>query len=163
MARIWKGALIGCGFFGRIQNEAWQRMDDVKIVAACDADLVRARAIAPRAYQSVPELLDNEELDFVDIATRPDSHLEIVRFTVARRLPAICQKPMAPSLAEALEMAHLADGPGARVMIHENWRWQPWFRAAKVMVDSGAIGKPVGYYFRTRQRDGLGPCPYPNQ
>ena len=161
MERKWKGVLIGCGFFGKIQAEAWERMDDVEIVAACDADIVRARAVAAHAYESAEELLRTEEqLDFVDIATRPDSHLDLIRLTAARGIPTICQKPMATSLTEAIEMADLS---GTRLMIHENWRWQPWFRAAKVMIDAGAIGKPVGYYFRTRQRDGLGPCPYPNQ
>ncbi len=163
MARVWRGALVGCGFFGRIQNEAWQRMEDVRIVAACDEDIVRARAVAPHAYKSFTELLAENELDFVDIATRPESHLELVRMALSRGLPAICQKPMATSLAEAKEMADLSDVTGARLMMHENWRWQPWYRAAKVMIDAGAIGKPVAYYFRTRQRDGLGPCPYPNQ
>src|SRR5437763_16546645 len=116
MTRTWKGALIGCGFFGKIQNEAWQRIDGVRIVAACDADIVRARAIAPHAYQSASELLDNQELDFVDIATRPENHLELVRLALARGLPAICQKPMATSLDEAVEMAALSDAPGARLM-----------------------------------------------
>src|SRR5215212_2093366 len=97
-----RGALIGCGYFGRIQAEAWQRMEDVELVAACDADIGRARAIAPRAYETAEELLENEELDFVDIGTRPDSHLSLVQATLARRIPTICQKPMAPSLAEAI-------------------------------------------------------------
>ncbi|MEO8127505.1 MAG: Gfo/Idh/MocA family oxidoreductase [Bryobacteraceae bacterium] len=160
MERKWKGALIGCGYFGKIQAEAWGRMEDVEIVAACDADVVRARAVAAHAYESAGELLGAEEnLDFVDIATRPDSHLDLVRLTAARGIPTICQKPMAQSVAEAIELSNLP----TRLMIHENWRWQPWFRAAKVMIDAGTIGRPVGYYFRTRQRDGLGPCPYPNQ
>jgi len=164
MERRLKGALIGCGFFGKIQAEAWQRMDDVEVVAACDADIVRARAVAADAYESVEQLLqEHEQLDFVDIATRPDSHLELFRLTSARGIPTICQKPMAASLAEAIEMVRLAESSGTRLMVHENWRWQPWFRAAKVMIEAGAIGKPVGYYFRTRQRDGLGPSPYPNQ
>ena len=164
MERRWKGALIGCGFFGKIQSEAWQRMGDVDIAAACDCDIVRARAVAPHAYDSVEQLLQEEgQLDFIDIATRPDSHLALFRMTAERGIATICQKPMAASLAEAIELDSLAESSGTRLMIHENWRWQPWFRAAKVMIGAGAIGKPVGYYFRTRQRDGLGPCPYPNQ
>ncbi len=138
-------------------------MDDVQIVAACDDDLSRARSVAPHAYNSAEELLEKEEPDFVDIATRPESHLHLVRLTLPRSLPTICQKPMATSLAEAMEMADLADSMGSRLMIHENWRWQPWFRAAKVMIAAGLIGRPVGYYFRMRQRDGLGPNPFPNQ
>src|SRR5438105_14015047 len=119
MTRTWKGALIGCGFFGKIQNEAWQRMDGVRIVAACDGDILRARAIAPHAYESASDLLDNEDLDFVDIATRPESHLELAQLTLARGLPTICQKPMATSLTEAVEMAAISDAPGARLRMHE--------------------------------------------
>ena len=31
-----RGALIGCGYFGQIQLDAWRRMEGVEIVAACD-------------------------------------------------------------------------------------------------------------------------------
>jgi predicted dehydrogenase len=108
-------------------------------------------------------MLDNEALDFVDIATRPDTHLAPVHAAVRRRLPAICQKPMAPSLEEAAQMAGLTKDSGVPVMIHENWRWQPWYREAKRRIEAGNIGTPITYYFRHRQRDGLGSTPYPNQ
>ena len=39
--------------------------------------------------------LSREQLDFVDIATRPVTHLELARLALERRIPAICQKPMA--------------------------------------------------------------------
>ncbi|MGC8795224.1 MAG: Gfo/Idh/MocA family oxidoreductase, partial [Bryobacteraceae bacterium] len=42
-----RGALIGCGFFGRIQAEAWRRIPEAEIVAACDRDLARAQQVAP--------------------------------------------------------------------------------------------------------------------
>lgn len=158
-----RGALIGCGFFGRIQLEAWRRMHDVDIAAACDPEPGRAAQCAPRAYTSVEAMLDAERLDFLDIATRPDTHLDLVRRAVERRIPAICQKPMASSLGEAIEMEALVRAASARVMIHENWRWQPWYRLAKSMLQSGEIGQPLAYTFRIRQRDGLGPTPYPNQ
>lgn len=158
-----RGAIIGCGFFGGIQLEAWRRMPDVEIVAACDLDLLKAETFAPQAYSDVEAMMDTEALDFIDIATRPDTHLPLVRAAVQRRVPAICQKPMAPSLEEAKEMARLAAGSGAQVMIHENWRWQPWYREAKRRIDAGEIGQPTTYHFRHRQRDGLGSKPYPNQ
>lgn len=44
-----RGAIIGCGYFGSIQLEAWRRMSDVELVAACDLNLARARAAAERA------------------------------------------------------------------------------------------------------------------
>ena len=59
-----RGALIGCGYFGQIQLEAWRRMEGVEIVAACDPRAEAAETSAPRAYATAEELLDREQLDF---------------------------------------------------------------------------------------------------
>jgi predicted dehydrogenase len=162
--RLLRGALVGCGFFGQIQLEAWRRMAAVEIVAACDVDLQKAQASAPRAYSDMAEMLDTEkDLDFLDIATRPDTHLPLVQLGLKHRVPMICQKPMAPDLASAMEMAASAEKAAVPLMIHENWRWQPWYREAQRRIAAGQIGMPSTYRFRHRQRDGLGPSPYPNQ
>jgi D-apiose dehydrogenase len=158
-----RGALIGCGFFGRIQNEAWQRMPGASIVAACDPEIGRARAISPRAFDSPEALLENVELDFVDIATRPDSHPALLGLALARQIPVICQKPLAETLEAGREMLRHAAAAHVPVMVHENWRWQPWFREAKRLIEQGDIGAPICYHFRIRQRDGIGPDAYPMQ
>lgn len=158
-----RGALIGCGFFGRIQHEAWLRTPGVEIVAACDPLIERARAISANAFADPAALLGSMDLDFVDIATRPDSHLELLRLTVAHGLPAICQKPLAESLDEGKAISELAAAAAVPIMVHENWRWQPWFREAHRLIRGGAIGLPICHHFRIRQRDGLGAEPYPNQ
>jgi predicted dehydrogenase len=158
-----RGAIIGCGFFGNIQIEAWRRMQGVEMIAACDASLDRARSTELSAYSDAEQMLDSEQLDFVDIATRPDTHLPLIRAAIARGIPVICQKPMAQSMTEAIEIARLVRESGVRVMIHENWRWQPWYREARQKIRNGAIGQPLDYTFRIRQRDGLGDNPFPNQ
>jgi predicted dehydrogenase len=158
-----KGGIIGCGYFGRIHLESWNRIPEVKIVAACDADLERAQGLAPCAYSSAVEMLAHEQLDFVDVATRAASHLPLVRLAAADKLPTICQKPMAPCWEDALSMVETARTAGIPLMIHDNWRWQPWYRAVKQLIDEGAIGQPLGYWFRTRHRYGIGPEPYPQQ
>jgi len=158
-----RGALIGCGFFGRIQHEAWLRTPGVEIVAACDPLLDRARAQSANAFSDPADLLASVELDFVDIATRPDSHLDLLRLAVAHGLPAICQKPLAESMDDGRAIAELAATAPVPIMIHENWRWQPWFREAHRLLCGGAIGQPLCHHFRIRQRDGLGAEPYPNQ
>lgn len=158
-----RGALIGCGYFGQIQLEAWRRIPEVEIVAACDLDLEKARRAAPSAYQSAEEMLEKERLNFVDIATRADSHLRLVELAARHGLAVICQKPMANTWDEAVAMVHTAERAGIRLMIHENWRWQPWYREAKRLIDAGEIGQPISYLFRTRQKDGAGPQPYPQQ
>jgi len=158
-----KGGIVGCGFFGQIQLEAWRRMPDVEMVAAADLDIERARRSAPRGYASAEEMLGREELDFVDIATRPEWHLPLVKLAAAHKIPVICQKPMALNWGDAVAMVEAAEAAGVRFMVHENWRWQPWYREIQIRIERGDIGEPVGYWFRTRKRDGDGPTPYANQ
>jgi len=158
-----RAGLIGCGFFGRIQLEAWRSIPEVEIVAACDQDPGRAQAAAARAYSSAEEMLERERLDFVDIATPPESHLPLVRLAAERGLHVICQKPMAAGWDQALAIVQTAEAAGVRLMIHENWRWQPWFRAARERIRAGDIGRPLTYLFRVRRNDGRGPEPYPEQ
>jgi D-apiose dehydrogenase len=158
-----RGGIIGCGFFAQFHIEGWRRMPEVELAAAVDPDLERARKAAPRAYATAEEMLDAERLDFVDIATRPDSHAALVRLAASRKIPVICQKPMAPGWADAVDMVEAAEAAGIPFMIHENWRWQPWYRALKNLIGRGEIGEPLDYWFHTRRNDGGGPAPYPHQ
>src|SRR5215468_8945294 len=119
-----RGAIIGCGYFGSIHLEAWGRMPGVEIVAACDPAPGRAEKFAPRAYRIAQEMIKQERPDFVDIATRPSEHLSLVSLAAGHRIPAICQKPMAPSWEEAVAMVEAAEAADSRLMIHENWHWQ---------------------------------------
>lgn len=158
-----RGGIAGCGFFAQFQIDAWSRIEGVELAAAADPDLERAKKAAPKAYSSLEEMLDVEQLDFVDIATRPETHLELTRMALERGVPVICQKPLAPTWAEAREIAAIVGKLGVPFMVHENWRWQPWFREAAQRVKSGDIGKPITYLFRTRKRDGFGAEPYTAQ
>lgn len=79
-----KGGIIGCGFFAERHIEAWRRMPDVEIAAAADLRLDRAERFAKRAYRSAEEMLDHERLDFVDIVTRAEQHLPLVRLAVEK-------------------------------------------------------------------------------
>lgn len=163
MQEVLRGGIIGCGYFAERHIEAWRRIPDIEIVAAADPRLDRAGKFASRAYRSAEEMLDCEELDFVDIVTRVDTHLPLVRLMVQRKIPVICQKPIAPDWGAALEIVDTAELAGVRLMIHENWRWQAWYRVARQMITRGDIGAPIGYGFRTRTRDGMGDDPYPKQ
>ncbi len=161
--RVYKGAVIGCGFFSQHHVEAWRRMANVRIVAACDSRLERAKAVGERAYASADAMLDVEELDFVDVVSRSETHLELVTQAAQRGLAITCQKPMAPDWATACRMVEEAEAKGVRLMMHDNWRWQPWYRAAQKMIAAGDIGNPVSYGFRCRWKDGDGEAPYGRQ
>jgi D-apiose dehydrogenase len=161
--RVFKGGLIGCGFFSRHHLEAWRRMPSVQIVAACDSFVERAKAVTPNGYASAEKMLEGEDLDFVDIASRSTTHLELISLAAKRGLPVICQKPMAQDWETACRIVEVAAANRVRLMIHDNWRWQPWYRAAQTMIARGDIGTPLGYGFRCRWKDGGGDEPYPKQ
>ena len=161
--RILRCGIVGCGFFAQFHIDAWRRMEGVELVAAADPDLARAVKAAPHAYATLAEMLDAEELDIVDIATRPETHAALVKESLGRGVPTICQKPLAPTWEESKAIAALAARSGVPFMVHENWRWHPWYREVHRLIQAGAIGRPITYCFRARKRDGLGPEPYRDQ
>ena len=163
MRSILRGGIIGCGFFAGRHIEAWRRIPEVEIVAAADPRLDRAEQFAKNVYRSADEMFDREPLDFVDIVTRVETHLPLVRLAVERKIPIICQKPIAPDWLTAIEIVNIAESAGVPLMIHENWRWQAWYRVAHEMIVRGDIGRPICYGFRTRTRDGVGDAPYAKQ
>jgi D-apiose dehydrogenase len=163
-----KGVMIGAGRFARFQAEAWRRVEGARIVAVADAAPGRAEEFSERfgfarAYRDAAEMLERERPDFVDIVTRPDSHLDLVRLAARCGAGVICQKPMAPSWEECAEMADVCAGANVRLLIHENWRWQPWYREIKRLLDQGAVGKPFHAGFMMRNSDGRGAEPFAAQ
>lgn len=163
-----RGILVGCGFFGRIQLEAWQRIDAARIDAVCDADSERAAVTAAefgiaRSYASLEAALAAERPDFVDIATRPDSHLALTTAAAEAGAAVLCQKPLATTWEESVAVVEAAEARGVPFMANENWRWQPWFREMKRLLDDGAIGAPHTFTYQHRAADALQQLPFPNQ
>ncbi len=162
-----KGVLVGCGFFGRIQIEAWERIAEARITAACDLDSTAAASFAAdfnlTPYTDLERMLDEQQPDFVDIATRPSTHLTLVKSVAARGIPILLQKPLAETWEDAQRVVAAARGAPVRMMVNENWRRQAWYRRIHSLIHAGRIGDVFYYSIQTRSRDGLGPAPYPNQ
>jgi predicted dehydrogenase len=160
-----KGILVGAGFFAQFHAEAWRRLDGASITAVCDVAPGRAVAFAaeygiPRAYEDVEAMLDAERPEFVDLVTRPETHLPLGLLAAERGAHVICQKPMAPTLAECIAFCDGCERAGARLLIHENWRWQPWYREARRLIESGMLGELRHVAFDWRTGDGNGPEPF---
>jgi predicted dehydrogenase len=163
-----KGVLVGAGYFAQFQAEGWNRIPEAEIAAVVDMDAAKARAFAerfqiPRTYASLEEALDRERPELVDIATRPDAHLPLTRLAASRKVHVICQKPLAPTWDDCVAMVETCEQAGVRLLVHENWRWQPWYREAKQILESGVLGNPFQYSMQWRTGDGRGPKPYPTQ
>ena len=73
----------------------------------------------------------------------------------------ICQKPFAPTIEEAERIVALAATDGVRLMVHENFRFQPWHREIKKLLEEGVIGEKLHTLtFTSRMGDGWGPEAY---
>lgn len=142
-----RGALVGCGFFARNQMHAWEDLPGVSIVAICDRDEARlaemgdAFGIAQR-FTDAAAMLREVKPDFVDIATTAPSHRALVELAASLRIPAICQKPFAPTMDDARAMVAACEAAGVPLMIHENFRWQSPIQAVRRVLRAGEIGAP---------------------
>jgi predicted dehydrogenase len=144
-------AIVGTGFWSRFQLAGWKELEGVECIALCDRSRPKAEALArkfgvPAVYDDPEEMLERETLDFLDIITDVNTHGTFIRMAADRRLPVICQKPMAPSYAEAEGLVAACRDAGVPLLVHENWRWQTPIRRLKAILDEGRIGKP----FRAR-------------
>ncbi len=158
-------AQIGAGFFAQFHAEAWSRLAGAELVALCDLDPTRAEALAakaghPAVFTDAEAMLDQVRPDLVDIATPPSSHLALIEIVADRGLPMICQKAFCNSLAEAETAVGLAEAGGAALVVHENFRFQPWYRTAKRILEAGGLGTLYQLTFRLRPGDGQGPSAY---
>jgi D-apiose dehydrogenase len=156
-----RGIALGAGYFSHFQYEAWQRIPEAQIVAVVNRNVDRARDVAAKygigrtaGWSELPALLDEVKPDFIDIITPPETHLEVVRLAAGRGIAIICQKPLAPTWDEAVEVVETAKHAGVRFMVHENWRWQPWYREMKRQLDAGTLGELFTISVRTRLGDG---------
>jgi predicted dehydrogenase len=140
-------ALVGAGFWAHYQLGAWQEQPGATCVAVCDRDRSRAEKLAAArsvscVYTNVADMIQRERPDFLDIITDVSSHAALVRLAAEFRLPAICQKPMAASLAECEALVQTCRNPGVPFLIHENWRWQAPLRRVKELLREEVIGTP---------------------
>lgn len=155
-----RGALIGCGYISEQQLWAWRQIPGVQIVAVCDVDVEKAQQRARQfqienTFADYHQMLDSLDLDFVDIATRPASHLPMITRAASRGLHVLCQKPMAPTIEEAQQMVRVCQDHGVQLMINENYRHQAWFRTIRTLLDDGRLGAPHYARFHGRWRSTL--------
>ena len=124
-----KGAIIGCGFFSHNHMHAWKEIKNVEIVSACDLDKKKVSDFSKKFqisdhYTNIDELLNEENLDFVDVVTTMETHLSIAKILAKRKVPTSMQKPFAENLVNAKKIVRLYKKTHTPLMVHENFRWQ---------------------------------------
>ncbi|PWH84416.1 gfo/Idh/MocA family oxidoreductase [Algibacter marinivivus] len=160
-----KGVAIGAGYFSKFQYEAWTRIHEVKITALCNSNLERAKNIMEpygimNHYTDYKEMILKEKPDFVDIITPPETHFEMCKFAADNGVHIICQKPLAPTYEESKKIVDYVASKGVRFVVHENFRFQPWHREIKNIINNDEVGSLFSLNFRSRMGDGWGENAY---
>ena len=156
--------MVGAGYWSQFQVEGW-RDAGAPLVAIGNRRVENASVLAQRygvsrCYGDVAHMLDAERPTLVDVCLPPVAQEPAVRAAIERGIPTICQKPFGIDLAQAEGMTALAESAGVPLVVHENFRFAPWFRELRRCIDDGVFGRVHGIVFRLRPGDGQGPQAY---
>ena len=169
MEKIIKVGLVGIGAMGRGHFDNYVRLMEegfpVQLVALCDIVPERFQGEGTRmnietgskpidasrfhVYTDYLEMMDTEELDYVDFALPTDLHCEATVAALDKGFHVLCEKPMARSVAECERMIAAAERNNRKLMIGQCLRFWPEYVFLKECVDDGRYGAVTcAYFFR---------------
>ena len=138
--------VIGCGRIAQVRHlPEYAENKNVVITGVYDLNHERAEAIArqygAKAYSSHEELLADQEIEAVSVCAANNAHAQITIEALKAGKHVLCEKPMAVTLDECVEMVETAERCGKYLMIGHNQRLAPSHKRAKELIAGGAIGK----------------------
>ena len=145
MTGVLRVGLAGAGWVTQHHLDAWATQSShATVVAIADPNVPAARARAaqfdiPAVYDSVEAMVQALQLDAIDVAAPREFHAPICRLAAQHGLAILCQKPLAPTLAEAEALVREVNDR-VPFMVHENWRFRPHYRRIAEWLNDGSIG-----------------------
>ncbi|HLN77830.1 MAG TPA: Gfo/Idh/MocA family oxidoreductase [Nocardioidaceae bacterium] len=149
-------AVVGAGMAGRAHAAGYRtaptlygpQLPEVRLVAVADANADLAADTARRygyersetRWQAVAEAPD---VDVVSVVLANPLHREVVEGLLAAGKHVLCEKPLAPSIADAEAMVAAAEGSGLQASVGFTFRRSPAIAAVRRLVAEGGIGAPV--------------------
>lgn len=151
-------AVIGLGVMGRTHAENLQGHISGAMLAAVvdphihaiDASFVRSSHTV--AFDDYRALIDWPDLDAVVVASSSSSHGELLKALVERQCPVFCEKPLALTIEESVEIHRLYESAGVPLQMGFMRRFDPHYVRAKALIDHGEIGTPYHFFGMSRDR-----------
>ncbi|MCD7737008.1 MAG: Gfo/Idh/MocA family oxidoreductase, partial [Lachnospiraceae bacterium] len=142
-------AILGAGGIASTMAKTVAQMDEVNLYAVAARDGARARAFADRfgaekSYGSYDEMLRDDQVDLVYIATPHSHHCEHAKLCIEHGRPALCEKAFTRNAREAREVLDFAHEKGVFITEAMWVRYMPMSVTLKKLLESGRIGKIVG-------------------
>jgi predicted dehydrogenase len=139
--------IVGSGFISRAYLRAAQDFPNVRIIACSDVNFAAAEEKAHEfriQAQSVEELLANSEVDLILNLTIPQSHGSVSLRAIEAGKHVYSEKPLALSIKDATHLLSATQAKGKRVGVAPDTFLGGGQQTARRLIDSGAIGKPIG-------------------
>ena len=146
--------IIGCGDVTEVKSgPGFQLAAGSKLVAVMRRDPEKARDYAerhgvPKWYSTVEEILKDQEVDAIYIATPPGSRVDIAEKVARSGRPCYLEKPMARNLTESQEIFHAFESRSIPLFVAYYRRSYPKFQRLKALLDSGKLGRISAVQYR---------------
>ncbi len=143
-------AVVGTGAIAQMAHiPLLAKMRGAHLVALCDNDGAKARALAdrfeiPDVFTDLEELLDSDELDGVVIATPNHLHEPHVLSALRAGVDVLCERPLARSSLGVERVLAAAQKSGRKVLVGNNHRFRSDVQALGRFLNNGELGKIVG-------------------
>ena len=140
--------IVGCGEVVRTAHLPGYRRFGQRVVGVYDVRPEATHGVCEQfgvetVFGALDELLSNEEIEIVDVATHPDVRPALVRQALAAGKHVLAQKPLAPDLPTARGLVEEGERLGLAFAVNQNGRWAPAWRAATLLIEQGAVGDVV--------------------
>jgi predicted dehydrogenase len=138
--------VLGAGWGAGLHLTGFGSTDGVVLAGIASRSREPAERLADehgvaRVFETAKELID--AVDLVSVATPPDSHHEFTLAAVAAGRHVFCDKPLAVTAAQALEMTEAAHAAGVHHATGFIWRGDPALVRMRAMLADGAVGRVV--------------------
>ncbi len=137
-------AVIGAGAIGRAHVDTIRRSEHCRLAgiaepAVAGKDYADSLGVPWRADHAA--LLDDVKPDAAIIATPNATHREVAIACVDRGIPAIVEKPIASSLADAAAIVAASEQSAVPILVGHHRRYNPIIRRARRIVLGGTLGR----------------------
>ena len=140
--------LIGFGLAGRsFHAPVINAVAGLRLAAIMQRSGDEAARLYPdaRIVRSIEELLATPDIRLVVVATPNETHHPIARQCLAAGRDVVVDKPLAPTLEEALDLVKFAQERGRLLTVYQNRRYDGDFQAVQQLVASGRLGRIVRF------------------
>jgi myo-inositol 2-dehydrogenase / D-chiro-inositol 1-dehydrogenase len=139
--------IIGAGVMGAGHARIIQAsVAGAYLAAVYDSDTVRAQAAAgdSRVMSDPHALINDPSIDAVIVASPDATHRDYVLDCIAAGKPVLCEKPMALTTAECLDVVAAEEKSGQRlVQVGFMRRFDPAYLEMKATLEAGTLGRPL--------------------